>query len=103
MDPTHQRRVLSPEEAELVRRFRNGGCVRRPSEERCDIDGVLYKKGWEIRFRVHKGESAADIVRAALAVGLRPGSPYAKGAGWVVPVYGREVVEWFEALLRRTR
>lgn len=66
------------------------GHVRKPREDRARAEGwETYKKGWEIRFRVHPDD--VGFVQSLIShAGYRPGRPFTKRARLIVPVYGVE-------------
>lgn len=66
------------------------GHVRKPREDRARDEGwETYKKGWEIRFRLHPDE--VGFVQSLIShAGYRPGRPYIKRVRLIQPVYGVE-------------
>lgn len=103
---TKQSASPSPAEArtELRRRFAERGYVRVPDIERRNEEGSLaYRKGYEVRLPCDTKTEANRITKLIKAVGLKPGKPFAKGAGFAVPIYGQEAVEWFTTKGKKKR
>src|SRR5688572_16940198 len=84
-----------PHFARLLWFFSRNGCVRNPQPKRLEEGYRLYKKGWEVRIVVENAAELAEVRQLLAAVGLTPGSAYAKGPRIVQPVYGKEAVERF--------
>lgn len=100
---TSTKKQLLVAERAALGAFRNGGCVRKPRDERRDEGHRSYKKGWEVRFYADSEEDASRICKVLADSGLRPGRPYEKRARrWIVPLYGRDAVakllSWDELL-----
>lgn len=98
---------LAPPQAvveQLAALFRRNGYVRRQDPRRRARDGYWgYKKGDEVRLVAN---SAAELRRIRMLLrraGFTPGRPFAKGRQWRLPLYGREVVARFLALIEGTR
>ncbi|OFV97986.1 MAG: hypothetical protein A3F68_09955 [Acidobacteria bacterium RIFCSPLOWO2_12_FULL_54_10] len=89
--------------AELLVWFERCGYIRRRDPQRRAREGQGYKKGYEVRF-VFDSEDALRVVRRLLtAAEFRPGKPFRKHRRFVLPVYGRRVVEWFVKRLPKGR
>jgi hypothetical protein len=86
---------------EALRRFWSRAYARVPNEDRFAEGSAAYKKGWEIRFVADSPAECDEISRLLGAAGFVPGRRFAKGSGWIVPVYGREPTERLRALLGR--
>ncbi len=68
------------------------GHVRRPRSDRLRDEGwETYKKGWEIRFRLHP-EDLGFVQSLISHAGYRPGRPFPKRSRMIQPVYGVEAV-----------
>lgn len=72
------------------------GCIRQPSRKRQRRDGPTYKKGYEVRLAVETRSGALRLAAQLRAAGLGAGRPYAHHNGFIVPIYGREAVEWYK-------
>ena len=90
--------------ARLAEFFARSGYVRLQNRRRLEEDGYhLYKKGDEVRF-VTRSPEELELVRELLRQeGFRPGTPYAKGAGFCLPLYGRRDVARFLDLVEAER
>ena len=89
--------------AELLSWFERCGYIRRYNPERREREGQHYKKGYEVRFVLGSEGALQAVKRLLTAVKLRPGKPFHKHQRIVLPLYGRETVEWFVNLLSRGR
>lgn len=58
------------------------------------------RSGWEVRLFAADRNELRQIHQALRALGLKPGHPFAKRDGYIVPVYGLGQVESF---LKRVR
>ena len=91
--------------AEITRRrlagyFERNGYVRRKNAERAETDGhQRYKKGYEVRLIAWDEDEREVIERLLLEAGFKAGQPYAKARQWAVPIYGKEAVDRFLALV----
>ena len=103
--PSPKRRVRTPvpdapvaplPPADVERGLWTRGCVRQPNRKRQRRDGPTYKKGYEVRLAVETRGGAQRLAAQLRAAGLRAGRPYAHHSGFIVPIYGREAVEWYE-------
>ncbi len=83
--------------AHLVKLIRRNAYVRQPNAERRKLEKTHYKKGWEVRL-VLKSEAEVAVARRLLEKsGLKAGRPFAKARQWVLPLYGRKMVELVSA------
>ncbi len=84
---------------QLAEAFHRNGYVRRQNPDRVQEGWAAYKKGDEIRL-VTSSEEELERLRALLeAAGFKPGRPYAQGAQYRQPLYGRRQVASFLALI----
>ncbi|RMH01472.1 MAG: hypothetical protein D6702_11200 [Planctomycetota bacterium] len=91
-------------ERRLAALYRRNGCIRLPNRERCREEGpARYKKGYEVRLTANDRAELKEIPRLLELAGYRAGKPHAKGNRWRIPVYGREAVDRFLAMVRRCR
>ncbi|MCC7291952.1 MAG: hypothetical protein IT449_07825 [Phycisphaerales bacterium] len=81
--------------AELAKRFRLNGYVRRPNAELRAEAPDHYKKGYEIRLVADSQVELREVRRLLRAAGFEPGRPFAKSNQWRQPVYGRAAVMRF--------
>jgi hypothetical protein len=88
----------------LARFFERNGYARWQASRRVEEEGwQRYKKGDEVRL-VANSAAELKVIRALLrAAGFRPGRPFAKGRQYRQPLYGRQVVVAFLALVERAR
>lgn len=75
---------------------RAGRYVRKPASDRAEEGTSVYKKGWELRFVVKTSAEMPKVQRAVKANGFTPGKGFEKANQYVVPVYGRAAVLFFE-------
>lgn len=84
---------------QLLELFRRCGYVRRQNPLRLEAEGYMgYKKGDEIRFIVASRAELIRVQRLLRRAGFEPGRPFVKGRQFVLPVYGRAVVQQFLSL-----
>ncbi|MCI0405756.1 MAG: hypothetical protein L0209_06755 [candidate division Zixibacteria bacterium] len=80
--------------------FRRNGYVRRQNAKRLTVEGYMaYKKGDEVRLAANSMAELKTIRRLLRQAGFKPGKPFAKARQWRQPVYGREAVARFLALV----
>ena len=80
--------------------FRRNGYVRRPNPDRLAAEGYKgYKKGDEVRLVADSRAELRAIRRLLRAAGFDPGRPFAKARQWRQPLYGRNAVSRFLALV----
>ncbi len=60
--------------------------------------GTAYKKGYEVRLGVSTKKEVTEVKKALREVGLTPGRDYKHHNDYVVPLYGRDAVNWFRSL-----
>lgn len=94
----------SQAERALARHFlEHSGYVRSQSRDRRTALGSswfrTYKKGWEVRLPVEDEAEAEQLGTWLAAAGYSPGKTWLKGAQLIVPLYGREQVERFLAMV----
>ncbi len=53
------------------------------------------RSGWEVRLFAADRDELRQIRQALRALNLKPGRPFAKRSGYIVPVYGLKQVESF--------
>ncbi len=85
--------------AELAKRFRLNGYVRRPDAHLRAEAPDTYKKGYEIRLVADSQVELREVRRLLRAAGFEPGRPFAKSNQWRQPVYGRLAVTRFLQLV----
>ncbi|MBI4606827.1 MAG: hypothetical protein HY721_33090 [Planctomycetes bacterium] len=80
--------------------FRRNGYVRRRDDARWRSQGSdLYKKGDEVRLVAGSRAELARIRQLLVAAGFKPGSPFRKANQYRQPIYGREAVASFLAMV----
>ena len=80
--------------------FERNGYVRRQLAHRLEADGPSkYKKGDEVRLVANTRAELKKIRRLLVVAGFEPARPFAKGNQHRQPIYGRETVEKFLALI----
>jgi hypothetical protein len=92
--------------AELIRLrelFRRNGYVRMQDPDRVETGGREYKKGDEVRLVADSRSELAEIRRLLKAAGFKLGRPFAKANQFRQPLYGRDQVARFVALMRRKK
>lgn len=92
----------SPED-QLAYFFYRNGCLRVPDESRRKEGAGQYKKGYEIRLVAFTQAELKQIRGLLKQTHLQAGKPYAKGARFVQPIYGKESVEHFCETLARAK
>lgn len=85
--------------ARLAAIFQRNGYVRRPNPRRRAAAPRAYKKGYEVRLVADTVADLRVIQRLLRAAGFKPGRPFAKARQWRQPLYGREAVARFLALV----
>lgn len=89
---------------ELARFFERNGYARWQAQDRVEKEGWgRYKKGDEIRLVANSEAELAVIRRLLRTAGFRPGRPFAKARQFRQPLYGRQAVERFFALMESER
>jgi hypothetical protein len=77
----------------LILLIRRNAYVRQPNTKRRRREKTKYKKGWEVRI-VLDDETEINFAQGLLdRSGVKAGRPFAKHRRWVIPVYGRTMVE----------
>lgn len=89
--PAHAREVLA-------QAFAARGRLRLPDARRRSRERQTYKKGFEVRLEASSRQEVSRIRGALRAIGLKPGREYRHHRHYVVPIYGRQAVEWFQSL-----
>jgi len=82
----------------LERIFAERGYLRAPDPQRRESMGSNYKKGYEVRLGVSTRKEVVEVKKALRQVGLNPGRDYKHHNDYVVPLYGRDAVDWFRSL-----
>jgi hypothetical protein len=91
-------------EALLAYFFERNGYVRRQDRLRYEEEGYRrYKKGFEVRLIAATESELAEIRELLVATGFKPGRPFPKARQWAQPIYGRQAVERFLALVENQR
>jgi hypothetical protein len=83
----------------LVAHYLRNGYFRWQDSERLAAEGRSYKKGDELRFAAATRAELAEIRRLLRAAGFKYGRPYRKAKEYRQPVYGREQVARFIAMV----
>ena len=92
----------APVGEQLAAFFERNGYVRTQSEDRLEEEGwSRYKKGHEVRLTASTKAELARIRRLLRDAGFEPGKPYVQVTQWRIPLYGREPVLKFLALVRK--
>jgi hypothetical protein len=85
---------------QLAHFWERNGYLRRQAENRIAKEGPRrYKKGFEVRLVANSTDELESIRGLLRAAGFRPGRPFAKGRQYRQPLYGRQAVARFLALL----
>lgn len=80
--------------------FRRNGYIRRQNPQRlATAEYRTYKKGDEVRLVAESYAELRTIRRLLKLAGFKPGRPFRKGNQWRQPVYGRQAVAEFLALI----
>ena len=79
--------------------YHRNGYVRRQNALRLAREGPQYKKGDEVRLVAASRAELATIRRLLRWAGFTPGRPFRKGKQLRQPIYGRQHVARFLALL----
>jgi hypothetical protein len=86
--------------AQLAAFFERNGYVRLQNTERLSVEGArIYKKGNEVRLTANSEAELAQIQELLGFLGFTPGRPFAKGGQFRIPIYGREQISQFLALV----
>jgi hypothetical protein len=80
--------------------FRRNGYMRKQDIGRLKAEGHgAYKKGDEVRLVADSIMELEVIRRLLRQAGFRPGAPFRKAKQWGQPIYGRQAVARFMALI----
>lgn len=94
------RNRLAPEVVEhLTDLFRKNGYVRWPNRDRRAAEKDKYKKGYEVRLVATSPTELQFIRRLLAAAGFDLANPFPKARQWRQPVYGKEAVSRFLAMV----
>lgn len=93
------RKPLPSAAEQLARLFLHSGYVRRLNPERRRTEGQNYKKGDEVRLVVDSASELAVVRRLLREINFKPGRPFVKGHKYAQPLYGRQVVAQFLAMV----
>ncbi len=85
--------------AQLARFFHRNGYVRRLKVERRRAEGRKYKKGDEVRLVAGSTSELAAIRRLLLQAGFKVGRPFVHARQFRIPLYGRQQVARFLAMV----
>ncbi len=83
----------------IIRKYyAEGGRVRNRIEKRVlrESKKQKYKKGFEVRIVVEDDTEYQELIQALCICDITAGRPYAHHSYWIVPIYGKKQVEWFE-------
>lgn len=84
----------------LAQLFRRNGYVRWQNAQRLSDEGwQVYKKGHEVRMVANSRAELATIRRLLQRAGFKLGQPFTKGSQYRQPVYGKQAVARFLALV----
>lgn len=87
-------------EVKLIQYFRRNGYVRVVNPKRREELGQKYKKGYEVRLVAYTENELEEMRELLSQVGFRPGKQFPKHHQFVLPIYGRKAVEWFQKRAR---
>jgi hypothetical protein len=86
--------------AELTTRFNQNGYIRRQNTARLnEVGAQIYKKGYEVRLTAHTEKELAHIQDLLAFLGFTIAKPFGKAKHFRQPIYGREQVNQFFALI----
>ena len=85
--------------------YSKGGRIRHRIQERFlrESRKQKYKKGFEIRIKIANDAEYQELTQALSICDIKPGRPYAHHMHWVLPIYGKKQVEWFEEEILQIR
>ncbi len=86
---------------ELAKWYHRNGYVRRLNPKRRKAEKSTYKKGDEVRLVANSLKEVATLRRLLKMAGFRPGQPFAHSRQYRLPLYGRQEVARFLALVAR--
>ncbi len=85
---------------QLAAWFRRNGYVRPPAEKRLLSPGSgCFRRGFEFRLTASSRTELRLIRDLPQAADFKPGRPFVKGRQFRQPVYGRQALERFLALI----
>jgi len=84
---------------QLAYLFHRNGYVRRVNVERRRTEGQKYKKGDEVRLVAESRSELTTIRRLLHQAGFKVARPFVKGRQFRQPLYGRQEVARFLALV----
>src|SRR5438128_2454257 len=84
---------------QLAEFFHQNGYLRRPNWKRQKAMPRAYKKGYEVRLVAETAAELRTIRRLLRTAGFKPGRAFRKANQWRQPLYGREEVARFLALV----
>ena len=87
---------------QLAELYSRNGYVRLPNKERREAENQLYKKGYEVRLIALSEAELRTMDQSLRLLGFKPGKTYAKHHQMVLPVYGKQAVADFQALVRKS-
>lgn len=79
--------------------FHRNSYVRRVNAERRRTEGQKYKKGYEVRLTAKSPSELTTLRRLLHQAGFKVARPFAKGRQFRQPLYGRQEVARFLALV----
>jgi hypothetical protein len=89
--------------AELAALFQRNGYVRPPIEKRLAGEGDgRFRRGYEFRLTAASKRELHYIRNLLRQADFKPGRPFPKGRQYSQPVYGREELERFLALINES-
>ncbi|MGQ0553224.1 MAG: hypothetical protein ACT4PU_08380 [Planctomycetota bacterium] len=86
---------------ELAKWYHRNGYVRRLNPKRRRAEKSAYKKGDEVRLVANSLKEVAAIKRMLKQAGFRAGRPFEHSRQYRVPIYGRQEVARFLALVAK--
>lgn len=101
--PLMPKRLAKASPDELLAWFfhRNGYFRLADIERRQKLGSKGYKKGDEVRLVAKNADELNRINSALKRVGLNPGKPFAKARSTVIPIYGKEAINYFRNITRQ--
>lgn len=74
------------------------GRIRNPIKERIQEENKKqkYKKGYEVRIRIYNEETHSKLIESLEICKIKVGKPYQQGYSKIIPIYGKNQVDWFK-------
>lgn len=88
---------------QLADLFRRNGYVRPPAaKRRAGVGPGRFRRGFEVRLTAGSKSELRLIQHLLRQAGFQPGRPFVKGRQFRQPVYGRDALERFLALIEKS-